>query len=57
MCYLSYVEVDVVEDGTSLRIVYSASSGSRGRRVVGRMRGRATTELTPDDLMELLRGE
>lgn len=48
-------EVDVVEDGNTLRIVHAEPSQSRGSRIVARMRGRATTELTTDELMALLR--
>jgi AbrB family looped-hinge helix DNA binding protein len=50
-------EVDVVEDGSTLRIVHSTSGQSRGERLVNRMRGRATTTQTTDELMKLLRGE
>jgi AbrB family looped-hinge helix DNA binding protein len=48
-------EVDVVEDGRALRIVHSTPGESRGARIVSRMRGRATTELSTDELMDLLR--
>jgi AbrB family looped-hinge helix DNA binding protein len=50
-------EVQVVEDGDMLRIVHSEPAQSRGARIVRRLRGRASTDLTTDDLMELLRGE
>ena len=50
-------EVDVIEDGGTLRIVRVDASPSRGERLVSRMRGRATTSLSTDQLMELLRGE
>ncbi|HKR69796.1 MAG TPA: AbrB/MazE/SpoVT family DNA-binding domain-containing protein [Streptosporangiaceae bacterium] len=50
-------EVDVVEDGNVLRIVRVQGSQTRGQRAVQRMRGRATTKLSTDQLMELLRGE
>lgn len=50
-------EVDVVEDGNTLRIVHRASQGTRGTRAVARMRGRASTDLSTDELMELLRGD
>ncbi|MGN6791304.1 MAG: AbrB/MazE/SpoVT family DNA-binding domain-containing protein [Streptosporangiaceae bacterium] len=50
-------EVDVIEDGNALRIVRVEGSQTRGRRAVQRMRGRATTKLSTDQLMELLRGE
>ncbi|NNM45546.1 AbrB/MazE/SpoVT family DNA-binding domain-containing protein [Knoellia koreensis] len=50
-------EVDVVEDGTSLRIVHRTKATSRGARVVQRMRGRAAKGgPSTDELMELLRG-
>ncbi len=50
-------EVDVVEDGKTLRIVHRATGKTRGARIVAPLRGRATTTLTTDDLMALLRGE
>jgi AbrB family looped-hinge helix DNA binding protein len=50
-------EVDVVEDGNVLRIVRVEGSQTRAQRAVERMRGRATTKLTTDQLMELLRAE
>ena len=50
-------EVDVIEDGNSLRIVHRAPGDTRGARLVERMRSRATTPHTTDELMELLRGE
>ena len=50
-------EVDVIEDGGTLRIVRVDASPSRGERLVSRMRGRATTSMSTDQLMELLRGE
>ena len=50
-------EVDVVEDGSALRIVHLGAGGTRGRRVVSRMRGRATAKQSTDALMDLLRGE
>jgi AbrB family looped-hinge helix DNA binding protein len=50
-------EVDVVEDGDALRIVRGTTGPSRGVRQVQQMRGRATSDLSTDELMELLRGE
>lgn len=50
-------EVDVIEDGNTLRIVRADASSTRGLRLVSRMRGRATTTMTTDQLLELLRGE
>jgi AbrB family looped-hinge helix DNA binding protein len=50
-------EVDVIEDGNTLRIIRTEASHSRGERLVHRMRGRASTTMSTDQLMELLRGE
>ena len=50
-------EVDVIEDGNTLRIVHTTPAESRGARVVAKMRGKATTDFSTDDLMDLLRGE
>ncbi|MEJ7795957.1 MAG: AbrB/MazE/SpoVT family DNA-binding domain-containing protein [Nocardioides sp.] len=50
-------EVDVVEDGNALRIVHRTAGETRGARIVNRLRGRATTGLSTDELMDLLRGE
>lgn len=50
-------DVDVVEDGSTLRIVHRTAGETRGERIVNRIRGRATTGLSTDDLMDLLRGE
>ncbi len=50
-------EVDVVEDGNTLRIVRVEESPTRGQRLVGQMRGRATTTMSTDQLLELLRGD
>ncbi|CAM3607831.1 AbrB/MazE/SpoVT family DNA-binding domain-containing protein [Occultella aeris] len=50
-------EVDVVEDGNTLRIVHRTPGQTRGERVVSRMRSQATTTQTTDELMTLLRGE
>jgi AbrB family looped-hinge helix DNA binding protein len=50
-------EVQVVEDGRSLRIVPVEGDFTRGQRLVRRMRGRASTKLGTDELMDLLRGD
>lgn len=50
-------EVDVVEDGDALRIVRSEGGRSRGHRLVGRMRGRASTTMSTDELLGLLRAD
>lgn len=50
-------EVDVVEDESGLRIVRVEGSQSHGERIVQRMRGRATTTMTTDQLLHLLRDD
>lgn len=51
-------EVDVVEDGNTLRIVHREAGESRGERLVKRMRGIAPAGgPSTDELMEMLRGE
>jgi len=50
-------EVQVIQDGNALRIVHSEAADSGGSRIVNRLRGRASTDKTTDELMELLRGE
>ncbi len=50
-------DVDVVEDGSTLRIVHRTAGETRGERLVNRIRGRATTGLSTDELMDLLRGQ
>lgn len=50
-------EVEVIADDGVLRIVHAKPDASRGSRVVGRMRGRATTTSSTDELMALLRDD
>ncbi len=50
-------EVEVVEVGNTLRIVRREGAQRRGKRLTTRMRGRATTSMSTDELMELFRGE
>jgi len=49
-------DVDVVVDGHSARIV-KRRTGSRGWKVVERLRGTATVKMTTDEIMSLTRGE
>jgi AbrB family looped-hinge helix DNA binding protein len=49
-------EVDVVEDGDTLRIVHRTKA-TPGERLVARMRGKAGPGLSTDQLMALLRDE
>ena len=50
-------EVEVIADGDALRIVHATAATSRGERLVNRMRGRATTAQSADELMALLRAD
>ncbi|WP_414121370.1 AbrB/MazE/SpoVT family DNA-binding domain-containing protein [Corynebacterium nuruki] len=50
-------QVEVIADGDTLRIVHAPETTSRGERLVSRMRGRATTAKTTDELMALLRSD
>lgn len=50
-------EVDVIDEGGTLRIVRVEQNETRGQRWVREARGSATTSLSTDELMELLRGE
>ena len=50
-------QVEVVEDGNTLRIVHAQAEASRGSRIVSRMRGRASRTHTTDELMALLRAD
>jgi len=50
-------DVEVIEDGDALRIVHASGAATKGERVVARVRGTATTKLSTDELMELLRAE
>nr|CTQ93037.1 hypothetical protein [Kibdelosporangium sp. MJ126-NF4] len=50
-------EVDfIVEDG-SARIVRAASNGTRGHRIVTRLRNRGDVPMTTDEIMALTRGD
>ena len=54
-------EVEVVEEGDTLRIVRVRGVETRGQRLVSRLRGTASAKevegLTTDELMDLLRGD
>ncbi|HET8927317.1 MAG TPA: AbrB/MazE/SpoVT family DNA-binding domain-containing protein [Microbacterium sp.] len=50
-------EVEVIADGATLRVVHAGEGASRGERIVRRLRGRATTTQSTDELMALLRDE
>ena len=50
-------EVHFLDDGDAVRLVKAEGDGRRGRSLVERMRGKATTRLSTDDIMALTRGE
>lgn len=50
-------ELDVVDENGELRIVRSAASLTRGQRLVQKMRGRATTSMSTEELLRLLRDD
>ncbi|MFF2088824.1 AbrB/MazE/SpoVT family DNA-binding domain-containing protein [Nocardia sp. NPDC058176] len=50
-------EVEVVEVGNVLQIVRREGTERRGKRLTGHMRGRATTTMSTDELMDLFRGD
>ena len=50
-------ELDVIEDGDTLRITRVEGSASHGERLVQRIRGRASTTMSTDQLLGLLRDE
>jgi len=49
-------EVEFQVDGSAVRIV-AAQEGSRGSRIVQHLRGRATVNMTTDEIMTLTRGQ
>lgn len=51
-------DVDVIEDGTTLRIVHRGEGDTKGARIVARMRGAAAKgSPSTDELMGLLRAD
>ena len=50
-------EVEVIQDGTTLRIVHSTPDGTPTDRWIHRVRGIAQGGMTTDDIMDLTRGE
>lgn len=50
-------EVDVVDAGGTLQIVRRHGAPTRGERAARRLRGTATTGMSTDEIMALLRDE
>lgn len=53
---LPYTEVEFEIVGDAVKVRKARSGGGRGRDLVGRMRGRADTKLTTDQILALTRG-
>jgi AbrB family looped-hinge helix DNA binding protein len=52
---LPETEVEFEVDGEEVRLRKAQGEGTRGRAVVGRLRGRATAGLSTEEIMELTR--
>ncbi len=50
-------EVEFVDDGEEVRLVKAEGGQRRGRALVERLRGRADTRLSTDEIMALTRGD
>lgn len=50
-------EVQIVVDGNTARIVRVESEESSGQRLARRLRGKGSSGMSTDEIMELLRGE
>ncbi len=50
-------DIDVIADGSTLRIVHAPLAPTRGERVVQQMRGRLSGGMSTDEIMALLRDE
>lgn len=54
---LPHSEVEFVVEGNAVRIKKVERSESRGKKVVERLRGKATVRMSTDEIMALTRGE
>ena len=54
---LPNTEVEFLISGGKVVLRKAAKRGSRGRKLVSTMRGRATTKMSTDQIMALTRGE
>lgn len=57
MGLLPHSEVEFVVEGNVVVLRKVASSEDRGKKVVDRMRGRATVRMSTDEIMALTRGD
>jgi AbrB family looped-hinge helix DNA binding protein len=49
-------DVEFAVEGNAVKLVPAKRSQARGKRVVERLRGRATVRMTTDEIMALTRG-
>jgi len=57
MGFFPHSEVEIVMEGDSVVIRKVEGNESRGKRIVGRMRGKATVRMSTDEIMALTRGD
>lgn len=50
-------EIRFVIEGNAVRLIPVKGSGDRGRKLVSRIRGRASVSMTTDEIMALTRDE
>lgn len=53
--FLPGTEVRFVVEGNTLRVKKETGAESRGRRLVGRLRGKATVAMSTDEILALTR--
>jgi AbrB family looped-hinge helix DNA binding protein len=49
-------DVEFTVEGNAVKLVPARGSQARGKRIVERLRGRATVHMTTDEIMALTRG-
>jgi antitoxin PrlF len=57
MGLLPHSEVEILIEGNTVVIRKVEGKESRGKKIVERMRGKATVRMTTDEIMALTRGE
>jgi AbrB family looped-hinge helix DNA binding protein len=57
MGFLPNTEVRFEVEGSAVRIIREEKAGGRGQRLLERMRGRATSGMSTEELMALTRSE
>jgi AbrB family looped-hinge helix DNA binding protein len=57
MGFLPHSEVEFVVEGNVVYLRKEKGAKSRGKKLVERMRGRATVRMSTDEIMALTRGE